>query len=117
MMLGPYPALLRDWHDGDTGHFDIDLGFSNIECAYDLDGKPRLSARIYGINAPELSTDAGKVARDYANQLCPPGTRVTVVSHGWDKYGGRWDATVTLPDGRDFAQAMLDAGQAVVYLP
>jgi endonuclease YncB( thermonuclease family) len=116
MTFGPYPGVVRDWHDGDTCHVDVDLGFSNIEAAYDLDGKPRLSCRIFGINAPELSTDAGKAALAYANQLCPPGTHVKVTSHGWDKYGGRFDGSLQLPDGVDYGNAMIAAGQAVAYV-
>jgi endonuclease YncB( thermonuclease family) len=114
-MFGPYPGVVRDWRDGDTCHVDLDLGFGVILTARDLDGKGVLSARIFGINAPELNTDAGKAALAYASQVCPPGTKVTVVSHGWDKYGGRFDGALTLPDGRDFAQAMIAAGQAVPY--
>ena len=112
-MFGPYPGVVRDWHDGDTCHVDLDLGFSVLATSHDLDGHPVLSCRIYGINAPELSTDAGKVALVYAEQLCPPGTRVLVLSHGWDKYGGRFDGSLTLPDGTDFGTLMLAAGQAV----
>ncbi len=112
---GPYPAKVLDWHDADTAHIDVDLGFSQRAAAYTLSGRPQLACRIYGINAPELSTDAGKAALAYAQELCPPGTMVTVVSHSWDKFGGRWDGTVTLPDGADFAAAMIAAGQAVPY--
>jgi endonuclease YncB( thermonuclease family) len=112
--FGPYPAKVLDWHDGDTAHIDVDLGFSQRAAAYTLDGHPVLSCRVYGINAPELSTDAGKTALAYVEQLCPPGTFVTVVSHGWDKYGGRWDGAITLPDGRDVAAEMLASGHAVV---
>ena len=111
--MGPYPAIVRDWHDGDTCHMDIDIGFGNIEAAYDLDGRPRLSCRIYGINAPELSTQAGKDALVYAKSLCPSGTKVIVLSHGWDKYGGRFDGQIQLPDGRDYGQVMIDSGHAV----
>ena len=25
---GPYPAVVTDWHDGDTAHLNISLGFS-----------------------------------------------------------------------------------------
>jgi hypothetical protein len=46
MNFGPYPAVVRDWHDGDTCHIDVDLGFGLILS---------LSCRIFGINAPELS--------------------------------------------------------------
>jgi endonuclease YncB( thermonuclease family) len=115
---GPYRAIVSDWHDGDTCHLDaLDLGFGIVLAARDIDGHPIWSARIFGVNAPELSTDAGKAALVYAQQLCPSGTRVTVLSHSLDKFGGRFDATLTLPDGRDYAAAMIEAGQAVVYKP
>lgn len=114
-MFGPYPGLVRDWHDGDTCHVDLDLGFGFLLNTYDLKAKPAISCRIYGINAPELSTPAGKTALAYALKLCPVFTFVTVLSHGWDKYGGRFDGSLTLPDGTDFGEAMIAAGQAVAY--
>lgn len=110
---GPYTGKVLDWHDGDTAHIDLDLGFGFRAAAYSLTGHPLLSARIWGINAPELNTDAGRAALDFAVKTCPPGTLVQVISHGWDKYGGRFDASLTLPDGSDFAQAMLANQQAV----
>lgn len=112
--FGPYPGIVRDWHDGDTCHIDLDLGFFESLRAYDINGSPRISCRVWGINAPELSTAAGKAALAFAQQLCPNGTKVTVTSHGLDKYGGRFDGAITLPDGSDFAASMLNAGQAVV---
>lgn len=112
-MFGPYPGVVRDWHDGDTCHIDVDLGFGEFLSSHDLDGHPVVSCRVYGINAPELGTPAGREALASALTFCPPGTRVTVTSHGWDKYGGRFDGTITLPDGSDFAALMLAAGQAV----
>jgi endonuclease YncB( thermonuclease family) len=102
--FGPYPAAVVYVHDGDTFRAVLDLG---MDVAYTT------NVRVYGINAPELSTDAGKVAADYAKTLLTPGMRVTVLSKGFDKYGGRVDGVVTLPDGRDFAQLMLDSGNAV----
>lgn len=113
--FGPYPAQVVDVHDGDTVALNIDLGFDHLISARDWDGHPRLSCRVFGIDAPELSTDAGKAARDFARTLLPGGTVCTVVSHGWDKYGGRFDGAITLPDGTDFAQRMIDAGHAVAY--
>ena len=108
-----YNAQVVDWHDGDTAHIDVDLGFAHLAAAYTLDGHPQLSCRIFGINAPELDTDAGEAALAYVQQLCPNGTLVQVVSHSWDKYGGRWDGSITLPDGRDLATLMIDSGHAV----
>jgi endonuclease YncB( thermonuclease family) len=113
MTYGPYPARVVDVHDGDTVGLDVDLGFGHVLTALDIRGRRWLSCRVFGINAPELSTDAGVKARDYAQTLLPIGLIVTVVSHGWDKYGGRFDGDIWLPDGTDFGQAMIDAGMAV----
>ena len=112
--FGPYPARVVSVHDGDTATLDIDLGFDHLISGLDLDGRTRMSCRIYGINAPELGTQAGKDALAYALTLLWPGLRVTVLSHGYDKFGGRFDGAVTLPDGSDFAAKMLDSGHAVV---
>jgi endonuclease YncB( thermonuclease family) len=113
--FGPFPARVDDVHDGDTVYLSIDLGFDHLIASHDLDGHPRLACRVYGINAPELSTDPGKAALAYAKTLLPAGARVQVVSHGWDKFGGRFDGAITLPDGRDFAQLMIASGNAVVW--
>jgi endonuclease YncB( thermonuclease family) len=104
--FGPYRGIVDLVHDGDTIYVKLDLGF-------DLTVYARV--RIFGINAPELSTDAGKAARDYAKTLLPVGAAVTVLSHGWDKYGGRIDGAITLPNGDDFGQTMIANGYAVVY--
>lgn len=111
--FGPYPAHVVSLHDGDTLSLDIDLGFDHLIVARGWDGSPRLSCRVYGINAPELSTQEGKAALAYAQTLLKPGDICQVVSHGWDKYGGRFDGTVMLPDGRDFGTLMLASGHAV----
>jgi micrococcal nuclease len=105
-VFGPYPALVADVHDGDTMTLVLDLGF-NIAL--------RMACRCYGINAPELATDDGKAAHAYALTLVKPGDRVTVMSHGYDKYGGRFDGAISLADGRDFGVAMVTAGQAKPY--
>lgn len=112
-IFGPYPARVVKVSDGDTVCLDIDLGFDHLISAFDWEGKTRLSCRIFGINAPELSTDAGKVAKAFAINLLPIGSICNVSSHGWDKYGGRFDGSITLSDGRDFAQLMLESGNAV----
>jgi endonuclease YncB( thermonuclease family) len=111
---GPYPGVVRDLHDGDTIHIDLDLGFGIQLDSHDLDGKPVNSCRVFGINAPELSTVAGKAALAYGQTLLKPGDHVTVISHGWDKYGGRFDGEVFLADSTSYGALMLNAGQAVV---
>lgn len=115
MTYGPYLARVVSIHDGDTMTLDIDLGFDHLISGQDWDGRTRLSCRIFGINAPELKTDAGKASLAYAKTLLKPGDLVKVVSHGWDKYGGRFDGEVTLPSGVDFGQAMIAASQAVAF--
>lgn len=113
MLYGPYKARVVEVHDGDTILLDIDLGFGHFISARDWDNRPWLSCRVFGINAPELSTEAGQAAKAYAKQLLPLYLRVEVTSHGWDKFGGRFDGTIKLPSGEDFASLMLDAGYAV----
>src|SRR4051812_1419109 len=112
---GPYKGRIVRVHDGDTVMVDLDLGFDLIIISTGWDGSSRIACRIYGINAPELSTDAGKAARVFAQTLLHSGDIVEVLSHGWDKYGGRFDGSIKLPDGRDFAQIMLSTGHAVPY--
>ena len=104
--FGPYPGVVDAVHDGDTVYVKLDAGF-------DLTIYARV--RVMGINAPELSTAAGKAARDFAQTLLTPGMDVKVVSYGWDKYGGRIDASIEYDlaaDPQDFGTAMLQAGHA-----
>ncbi len=105
-VFGPYPAGVLTVHDGDTVKVVLDLGFNISFQAW---------CRCYGINAPELATPEGKAALAFAETLIKPGDLVTVRSHGWDKYGGRFDGTVGLADGRDFGSAMVAAGFARPY--
>jgi len=104
--FGPYPAVVVSEHDGDTMRLDVDFGW-----AIHIVGDP--ACRVFGMNAPELNTDAGKAALAHLNELCPVGTRVRVISYHWDKYGGRFDGAITLPDGRDLAATMITDGFAV----
>lgn len=104
MIFGPYSATVASIHDGDTMNLDIDLGFGITM---------HLACRVFGINAPELSTQAGKDALAYALTLVKPGDTVTVASHGWDKYGGRFDGDVKLSSGQDFGALMIASGNAV----
>lgn len=115
-VYGPFTARFVDAYDADTLRFDIDLGFDMIIQAYGWAGEPHLSARIFGINAPEKNTKAGKEAITFAATLIKPGDICKLLSHGWDKYGGRFDATVTLPNGDDYAKTLVEAGHAVVFM-
>lgn len=106
-VFGPYPAVVLSIHDGDTLRLSLDLGF---------DLSFAINARVYGINAPELSTSEGKAALAYVQTLVKPGDKLDALSHGWDKYGGRFDATLTLQDGRELGVAMIAAGQAKPFM-
>lgn len=105
------PGTLVSIHDGDTITCVLDLGWRISFTS---------SIRLYGINAPELSTPEGVAARNYVQSLLSPGDHVTVVSHkllgNTEKYG-RVLASVTLPDGRDLSTLMLGDGHAVAYNP
>lgn len=100
-----YPSVVDRIIDGDTIRCTLDLGMRIYSLA---------SVRIAHINAPELSTQAGRDAVAYAATLLNPGDAVAVVSHSLDKYG-RILGTLALADGRDFGALMLAAGHAVPY--
>lgn len=105
------PGTVLSVHDGDTITCVLDLGW---RISYTS------SIRLYGINAPELSTPEGVAARDYVMSLLSPGDKVTVVSHkllgNTEKYG-RVLASVMLSDGRDLSTLLLAGGYAVAYNP
>jgi endonuclease YncB( thermonuclease family) len=109
VLYGPYSGVVDLVHDGDTVNIKLDVGF-------DLTVYARV--RVYGINAPELATQEGKDARDFARTLLPVGANVKVVSHGWDKYGGRIDGDINFGADftRSFAIEMMASGHAVRYL-
>jgi endonuclease YncB( thermonuclease family) len=127
MSFGPYDAVVVDEHDGDTIKLDIHLARRRLRLAapVDVGFKVQLrrdgvwlagqNVRTFGDNAPELSTPEGKAALAYLKSILKPGDRVTLLSQGWDKYGGRVDGTVTLADGRDLVTVMIAAGQAVAW--
>ena len=105
-----YKATVLRVVDGDTAWLRIDRGFREFW---------EVSCRLYGINAPELSTGApGTAAKDWLTQRIT-GRTLFVKSEKLDKYGR---PLVTLfdpePATEDFAlsinQEMLAAGLAVV---
>lgn len=122
-----YPATITAVHDGDTftadvelpirsNHADIDLGFFlRVERRRLL---LHISFRLYGCNAAELGTTSGNAAAENLKAVLAVGSTVTVRSHKplvpipADKYQPRWDADVTLADGRDLIPALI-AGQWV----
>jgi len=102
-----YHATLVKVIDGDTMDVDVDLGM-HVHTATRL--------RLAGINAPEVSTPEGKAARDWARSILPIGAFLVIHTDKdkTEKYG-RWLATVTLPDGADYAQLAITTGHAVAW--
>lgn len=124
--FGPYKATVAKIHDGDTITVDIllakagrlredlDLGFNVHRTVRGLVLEAQ-AVRLQGCNAPELATDPGKQALAYLMTVLKVGDEVQLVSHGWDKYGGRIDGTVTLADGRDLTRTMINSGFAAPW--
>lgn len=112
-------------HDGDTlrvdldlvgvagRHHDVDLGFDVHLAGHRL--RLREDVRLFGCNARELTAPGGVEARDHLAQLLPAGVWVTVQTFKPDKYGGRYDARITLPDGRDVTTVMCADGYATPW--
>lgn len=104
-----YEYIARVVHivDSDTLDLDIDMGF-------DVHVKQRL--RIRDLHAPERFTDSGKQVTAFVetlldNPLVTVQTKKTKSGEERDKYG-RYVASVTLPDGRDYkvtVDAYMDA--------
>lgn len=95
--------------DGDTVALLIDMGwqlFARYSCRLVLD--PNTS-----IDTPEHGQPGFAEAVNAAKKLLPAGTAVVCESLRMiDKYGGRFDGSIWLPDGRSFAEAMLIGGWA-----
>lgn len=104
MTVWTVPARLVRVVDADTLVLDLDLGWH----VWRKDERCRLA----GINAPELNTPEGVIARDWVVALLPGFPMVAFTSHSLDKYG-RPLGTVHLPDGRVLNDLILAAGHAV----
>jgi endonuclease YncB( thermonuclease family) len=122
-----YQAIVLSVHDGDTCKLNIDLGQGinlvdrDFGFHFYVESK-RLhlheTFRFFGINAPELATQAGKDALAYLLTLMPVGTALRAKinkSPSQEKYG-RWLATLMLSDGRNVNELMISSGHAVAYL-
>lgn len=71
--------------------------------------------RLLSCNAWELNTAAGRAAKANLAQLLPPGTHVGVTSVRVDKYGGRYDAHITMPDGIDLIDFLVEQQWAAAW--
>jgi micrococcal nuclease len=103
-----YRAKIISVFDGDTCRADIDLGFGVV--------LKNQSLRVHGLDTPEIGSEAGYAARDFARALLPASlvVRIQTFKDAREKYG-RYLAKISLPDATDFATAMIAAGHAVPY--
>ena len=103
-----YNAMVVAVHDGDTITASIDLGFHVMLFQQQV--------RLLGCNARELSEPGGLEARDNLRALLPsaPAT-VTIRTVRPDKFGGRYDAQITLPDGTDLVSKLIADGWAAPW--
>jgi len=105
-----YSAKVVRVVDADTVWLDVDLGF---------DVRRKDSFRLYGINAPEMNTDAGLAAKRYLEALLIefPMIFMTTVKDRREKYG-RYLATLFVPTSEKSVNEMLiENGHAVAYYP
>lgn len=103
-----YTANLLRVVDADTVWLDVDLGF---------DIKRKDSFRLYGINAPELSTPEGRKARDWLVDRLSTVEMLTITTEKdkREKYGRYlctlWDGELSIND------QLVASGYAVEYKP
>lgn len=102
-----YTATVTRVVDGDTVWLNIDLG---------MDTYTNKSIRIYGIDAPEMSTDAGKRSKAAVENLLPIGTLVLLhtIKDRREKYG-RYLGEITVGDDLDLGSWMVEKGLAKPY--
>ena len=91
--------------DGDTVDMDVDLGFSVWF---------RGSFRLLGLNARELHMPGGIEAKDNLALLLPVGCPVALTSTKVDKYGGRFDAVLTV-GGSSVNDQLIATGWAAAW--
>lgn len=102
-----YKAIVLKITDADTIYLRVDLGFRTyIEETF----------RLYGINAPELNTEGGKLAKSEVEKLLPIGCQVVVDTHKdrREKFG-RWLATIKYKR-KNINQYLVKNGFAVPYM-
>lgn len=100
-----YAATLVSVVDGDTAHLAVDMGF---------DCWQNLTVRFAGINAPEMSTTEGPVAKQYVTDHLAPRVVIRTIKDRREKYG-RYLAWLFTPDGFCLNRLLVDNQLAVPY--
>jgi endonuclease YncB( thermonuclease family) len=94
--------------DGDSFVVNVDLQWNDL-WAHNQE------IRLAGCNAREHAEAGGPEATSNLRQILTPGIQVTLDHVQPDKYGGRSDARVALPDGRDLTELLIATGWAAVW--
>lgn len=110
--LYTYRATVRSVYDGDTFRADLHLGMGIIFMGEAGSGA---SLRLLGCNAIELGKPGGLETKANLESLLPVGAVVTLRTVKPDKFGGRYNAQITLPDGRDLVTLLIAQGYAMSY--
>ena len=105
VFLYAMPATVDYVYDGDTI-----AAVAHVENGTDVNVRVRLA----NIDTPEMhgmcesETKRANAARERLMQLVPRGTVVELKNIKDDKYIGRIDANVILPDGRDVGRVLIN---------
>ena len=99
------PATVDYVVDGDTFAASVDVG-NGVTTS--------VRVRVINVDTPEIKgvcsdeIKRANQAKDFAKRVLPRGTKVELKNIKDDKYTGRIDANVILPDGRDFGSVLID---------
>lgn len=109
-MIGPayrYNAVITRVIDGDTLELTIDAGFRIWV---------RTPVRLAGIDCPEITTDAGRSARDYTALWAGAHHDVLVETYRAPEKYGRWLGVVMAADDHQVLNDLLvESGHARPY--
>lgn len=108
-----YEAEVIAWIDGDTVALyvtkDFDFGF-HITLSGHFEGH----FRLLGVDTPEKGHLNYRAAGDFARKLAPVGSKVTIETRKYDKYG-RYLAKVITSEGLNVSNELIKMGLGKPY--
>lgn len=104
-----YGCTIERVIDGDTLDIVIDLGFKISQ---------RMRVRLYGVNTPEMNTDAGKIAKQFVADWFSSdiGLMVHTMKDKADKYGRYLGVFYRPGDPVNLNDTLVREGYAVEYM-
>lgn len=108
MGYGPYPARVTRVTDGNTISVKIDLGFNR---------SISISCQVSSITVPRIDTSAGLASKAFAQTLLPVDAPIGVAVYSWNKSVTSFHGDITLPDGSNYAETMVNNGYASFVSP